>query len=188
MFSTGSVGVLLSVRPQEFAKLTFTSQKCLGIAIGNTIVVVHKLFWGNWPGITVTVLASPRIHECNSYSTRWDSQRTLQVLIPVVFLFHYSHRIIQKIIWKQFRLKTAEIIKFSKMLDPCHHDRGLFLEQHPVFKSENVPQRSVSVLFSCQSDLNKLHLHLGNFSELVRFGIYTLTLTLTLLNCFELEM
>ena len=50
----------------------------------------------------------------------------------------------------------------------------------------------VSVLFSSrQSDLrnfNKLHLHLGNFLELFLGGIDLITLTLTLLNIFELEM
>ena len=52
--------------------------------------------------------------------------------------------------------------------------------------------RKVSVLFlSRQSDLrifNKLHLHLGNFFELFFWGIDLITLTLTLLNVFELEM
>ena len=53
-------------------------------------------------------------------------------------------------------------------------------------------KRKVSVLFlSRQSDLrnfNKLHLHLGNFLELFLGGIDLITLTLTLLNVFELEM
>ena len=52
--------------------------------------------------------------------------------------------------------------------------------------------RKVSVFFSSrQSDLrnfNKLHLHLGNFLELFFWGIDLITLTLTLLNVFELEM
>ena len=52
--------------------------------------------------------------------------------------------------------------------------------------------RKVSVLFSSrQSDLrnfHKLHLHLGNFLELFFGGIDLITLTLTLLNVFELEM
>ena len=51
--------------------------------------------------------------------------------------------------------------------------------------------RKVSVLFlSRQSDLrkfNKLHLHPGNFFELFFWGIDLITLTLTLLNVFELE-
>ena len=52
--------------------------------------------------------------------------------------------------------------------------------------------RKVSVLFSSrQSDLrnfHELHLHLGNFLEIFFGGIDLITLTLTLLNVFELEM
>ena len=52
--------------------------------------------------------------------------------------------------------------------------------------------RKVSVLFSSrQSDLrnfNKLHLHLANFLELFFGGIDLITLTLTLLNVFELGL
>ena len=47
---------LVSVRPQEFTKLTHTRQKCQGIAMGNEIVTVHKLFSGNKLRIAVPVL------------------------------------------------------------------------------------------------------------------------------------
>ena len=45
----------MSVRPQEFTKLTFARQRCLGIAIGNKIVTVYMLFWGNLLRLTVSV-------------------------------------------------------------------------------------------------------------------------------------
>ena len=74
-----------------------------------------------------------------------------------------------------------------------------FLAIFPRFQAETRNQsvagqrdRKVSVIFlSRQSDLrnfHKLHLHPGNFFELFFRGIDLITLTLTLLNVFELEM
>ena len=73
------------------------------------------------------------------------------------------------------------------MFRPFSHDFG------PKSRKQSVAgqrDREVRVLFSSrQSDLrnsNKLHLHPGNF--LFFWGIDLITLTLTLLNIFELEM
>ena len=72
---------------------------------------------------------------------------------------------------------------------------GFLADFRPKTRKQSVAgqrDRKVSVLFSSrQSDLrnfSKLHLHLGNFLELFLGGIDLITLTLTLLNVFELEV
>ena len=75
------------------------------------------------------------------------------------------------------------------------HFSAIFPDFGPKTRKQSVAgqqDRKVRVLFSSrQSDLrnfNKLHLHPGNLLELFFWGIDLITLTLTLLNVFELEM